>query len=132
MNIEHIESLNTIPKLEKAGFEGTDVSLDIALFEYGLIWKQLDPDTWIFVYGIKAEGCNYVSFDRCSLKASDFESDYDWIDKKSVEETCGRKLADLNLPAKISDLHSYYGVEEIFGSSYWEGFSVTNEEEVKL
>jgi hypothetical protein len=28
------------------------------------------------------------------------------------------------LPFKVSDLMNYYGVEEIFGTSYWEGFIV--------
>jgi hypothetical protein len=30
----------------------------------------------------------------------------------------------LPLPQKIYDLVSYYGFENIFGSSYWEGFQI--------
>jgi hypothetical protein len=32
------------------------------------------------------------------------------------------------LTSKVSDLLSFYGFENVFGSSYWEGFEIKEEE----
>lgn len=114
----------TINKLEEQGFIGQDIGLDISLFEYGLAWKENDKEIE-FIYAI---GHNITRFDRVSIdKSIDVRKEYDWAEFNEVENFVGATSADwdkLELPQKIADLLSYYGFENVFGSSYWEGFEI--------
>ena len=118
----------TITELEKLGYNGIDRGLDISLLEYGLAWKE-DEKEIDFIYGIKMNGCDYSRFDRIQIdKSIDVRKEYDWADFKEIESFTGstRKEWDkLELPQKINDLISYYGFENVCGSSYWEGFEIT-------
>jgi len=119
--------LNTISKLEQHGYSGIDACLATSLFEYGLAWKEDDKQIE-FIYGIGVNDEDYNRFDRCSFALDlDVRKEFDWSDFKEVESFTGltRDQFDaLPLPQKIYDLVSYYGFENIFGSSYWEGFQI--------
>jgi hypothetical protein len=124
MNIEHVNNLDSIEKLEKLKFEGIDVTLAISLFEYGLVWKDLEETKeTLFIYRI-----NDSSFDRCTFKSDlDVFNEFDWVEWDSFLETQGETMdewKDRSLGQKIFDLLNYYGYENIFGSSYWEGFPI--------
>jgi hypothetical protein len=57
----------------------------------------------------------------------DVQTEFDWANFDDVYSFAGMDSIDWNeleLPQKISDLLSYYGYENIFGSSYWEGFEI--------
>lgn len=43
--------LNSIKKLKEQGWAGIDASLEISLFEYGLVWK-IEGDEIGFIYRI--------------------------------------------------------------------------------
>lgn len=119
--------INTISKLEQLGYIGTDADLATSLFEYGMAWKEDDKQIE-FIYGIGFNDEDYNRFDRCSFALDlDVRKEFDWADFEEVESFTGltsKQFDALPLPQKIYDLVSYYGFENIFGSSYWEGFRI--------
>ena len=76
----------TIGDYERAGFEGVDASLDIALFEYGLGWLKRG-DEIMFIYGITHNGEGYTRFDTCVSDYGDM-SNFDWISCDDLESLC--------------------------------------------
>ena len=117
----------TIPQLKRAGFEGVDVSLDISLLEYGMAWKK-SGDEYMFIHRHPhlAEAFTTTSF----AADIDWREEFNWIDDKDKDGLLsyyGRtsdEFDELPLPVKIYDLCNYYGVLNIFGESYWEGFYI--------
>lgn len=124
MNITEIDN---ITKLEENSYIGTDACLAISLFEYGLAWKE-DNNQIEFIYGIGIEGTEYNRFDRCTFALDlDIRREFDWADFDEVVSCTGMTSTDwddLPLPFKIYDLVRYYSFENVFGSSYWEGFEI--------
>ncbi len=121
----HVDNLNSISKLSQSGFQGIDYSLDTSLFEYSLVWKVLETET-IFVYKLNGD-----NFDRCSISNDvDASKEWDWASFLDVARFCGTSVEELleqPLPAIVSDLVNYYGYENIFGTSYWEGFKISED-----
>jgi len=116
----------TIEDYEAEGYEGSDASLEISLFEYGLIWKDRRPEGYHFIYGTSMDSNGYNKFDSGWITS---DRDFDWIDLKDVLSYTGlseEEWAKLPLPNKVSDVFNYYGHENVFGSSYGGGFSVVN------
>ena len=124
----HTNALDSISKLEAAGFTGPDASLDESLFEYGIAYKVTD-DEILFIYGTQYGHDEYIRFDRCTINTDiNIAEEYDWADLKAVQSVNGYSTKDWNtlpLEQKITDLLRYYGYENVFGSSYWEGFTIT-------
>jgi hypothetical protein len=124
----HTDALDSISKLEKAGFTGPDASLDVSLFEYGIAYKVTD-DEILFIYGTQYGYNEYTRFDRCTINTDiNIAEEYDWADLKAVQSVNGYSTKDWNtlpLEQKITDLLRYYGYENLFGSSYWKGFTIT-------
>jgi hypothetical protein len=120
-------TLNSIPKLKQAGFTGPDASLDVSLFDYGLAYK-ISNDEILFIYGTQYGYNEYIRFDRCTIKTDiNIQKEYDWADLQAVHSTMGYSAKDwsaLPLEQQITDLLNYYGYENIFGCSYWEGFKI--------
>jgi len=105
---------------------GMDADLETSLKEYGLAWIKTDTET-LFYYGIgmDADINEYTRFDFAVLP-NDFsiKAEYDWIDDwDDINSYIGMDIDECYLPQQISVLLSYYGYENIFGSSYWEGLS---------
>ena len=119
--------LNTISKLEQLGYIGTDADLATSLFEYGMVWIE-SCNQIEFIYGIGFNDEGYNKFDRITFNTDlDVRKEFDWVDFEEVESFTGLtsdQFDALPLPQKIYDLVSYYGFENIFGSSYWEGFQI--------
>lgn len=124
LNAEHVDRLNTIDKLRLAGFKGMDHSLTISLFEYGLAWRDLGDET-LFIY---AHPTKYNRFDRCTIANNTVaEQEWDWADFETVASCHGcETIALLSAPliVQVEMLCRFYGAEEIFGTSYWEGFTI--------
>ena len=106
-------------------FEGCDASLEISLFEYGLIWKQVGKD-YKFIYGVglEANTSDYNQFDYGFMAIdTNIKEECDWInDWTGILSFVGLTDAEfmaMSLPQQISDLVAYYGYENIFGSSYY-------------
>jgi len=110
--------------------KGTDDDIETSLKEYGLAWIETDTE-YLFYYGIGygplkdeyddgQEG--YTKFDFCAFdKDMNIKEEFDWVDWDGINSYIGMNFDDMTFTQKISDLLSYYGYQEIFGSSYWEG-----------
>ena len=124
--------METITQLKNDGFFGMDVSLEISLFEYGLICKETSKDNYLFYYGIGIDyNGNYNLFDYCNYSKNDLMDliNESWVNLPDVLSFVGqtkKEWLELNHIFLIFDLGSYYGYENIFGSSYG-GFEVSNE-----
>lgn len=107
---------------------GVDADIETSLKEYGLAWVETDKDI-LFYYGIgygpNEEGFEeYVKFDFCTIdKNTDIKNEYDWADFDAVSNFIGTDIFTLPLIQQIESLNSYYGYENVFGSSYWEGLN---------
>ena len=133
MEAEHVDNLDTIAKLQKQGFDGSDADLDISLFEYGLAWRDLGNGEWLFVYGIACAEVDgdivYTRFDRVSQTESDFESDYTFADFDAVAKCHGidaKVWLSMPYPLRIENLVAYYGSDDILGTPYWQGFAIAS------
>jgi len=129
-NIQNIENLNTISKLEDLGFEGIDEKLSISLFEYGFIYSELPEDNSIIV--IYSLGRDRMRFERAVFsKDTDVFKEYDWVDwEVMVPEYVVLSLEgfkQLELQDQLFHLYSYLGYEQIFGKCYWNGFLIDND-----
>jgi len=117
----------TIPELEKEGFEGIDASLDISLYEYGLIWKETESE-YEFIYGVgKSAVGNYDAFLTASFpKTTDPREEFNWVYWDEVFSFVGADpdtyFEESDLPRIIFDLKSFYGYQNVFGDSYVEPF----------
>lgn len=124
-NPHHVENMESISLLEEQGYQGPDVSLAISLFEYGLAWKDLGEETQF----IHRNPNHQRWFDRIAFPNDlDVRKEFDWADwEDGLMSFLGGSLEEwleFPLPRKIQDLVSYYGEENIFGTSYWEGFQI--------
>ncbi len=110
--------------------KGVDVDLEISLKEYGLAWIETDIEC-LFYYGIEADtndcgGTDYTRFDFCTFnKDLDVREEFDWVDWGVFYSTGipEKEFNELPLTSKIGDLFYFYGYENMFGSSYWEGLT---------
>lgn len=112
--------------------EGIDASIDISLQEYGFAWIKGEAET-LFYYGIEGNEEDYTRFDFCTFP-NDMRprEEFDFVAWGEVAETCGlsnKEFMSQPLPLLLFDLVHYYGYENVFGSSYYEG--LTYEEIIK-
>lgn len=126
----HVDNLSSVNAMERDGFVGFDASLRECLFCYGFAWRDTG-DEWLFVYGIRTDGDGYYSrFDRCTLsKTTDAQKEWNWANFGNVAEWSGMPLKEwleLPFPELVYDLARYYGNENVFGTSYWEGFAIAD------
>lgn len=113
---------------EKQGFKGIDAGLNISLFDYGLIWgkdKQCKEDEYIFIY---KHPIIENRFDYGYMTKKDFVNDF-WFEDENIQKIetfTGLTKAELmeSFPASVYDILNYYGPENVFGSSYDEGFKI--------
>ena len=125
----NVTELNTISKLEKLGYIGTDADLATSLFDYGLAWKE-EGNQIEFIYAIGGDydKVQYTKFDQITFNTDlDVRKEFDWADFEEVEKAGGlssEQFDALELPFKINDLIGYYGFENVCGSSYWTGFEI--------
>ena len=127
-NPHHVENLDSLEKLEFQGFAGPDLCLGISLGEYGIAWRYLDDGDILFIHHASH---SINRFDRTSfrsdldvLKEFSWVKPEDWASLLSSYDTTEAEWHSAPLTHKIQDLQSYYGVENIFGTSYWEGFAI--------
>ena len=128
--------------MKKEMYYGIDASNDISLFEYGLLVSIAEHEdgshTHHCIYGIESDGEEYTRFDSGHIseqEVNDLVNGEDWMSEDDVDSflsTCGISKVDwmqLSLACKLSDLISYYGYENIFGTAY---SSITKEEAEKM
>lgn len=129
----------TLQDYQKEGWYGTDGSLDISLFEYGLACKDNDDGTIDVIFGIGVEetdcgDINYYRFDRWNrFGEDDLPLKDSWFELSDVVQFTGMSedgWLKQNLLNKIADCISYYGTENIMGSSYY-GFVIIDEDNIQ-
>jgi hypothetical protein len=123
-NPQHVENLGSVELLEAAGFAGPDVSLYESLGCYEFAWKDLGKET-LFIYRHTSMP---LRFDRGTL-ANDLDpfKEWNWVHWNDFFRYLGidrETFIALPLWQKVYDLVGYHGTEEIFGTSYWEGFRI--------
>jgi hypothetical protein len=104
---------------------GMDVNVEIALKEYGLAWIEKE-DEILFYYGINTDldEMGWFKFDFCTIsKNINAKEEYNWADFDAVSRYCDHYDWGESLLADIECLVHYYGFENVFGSSYWEGLT---------
>lgn len=109
----------------KQNLQGIDVSIEISLKEYGTAWIE-GPTETRFYYGIRSDdSIGFNHFDSGNFRNDiDFKKEFSWINEDdwnsflSTYDTTWEEWNNFPMPQKISDLNSYYGYENIFGSSY--------------
>jgi len=104
-------------------YQGCDASLEESLFCYGLIWKQIGKD-YKFIYGVGNNGNgDYNRFDYGFMPMdTNIKDEYNWADFDAVLSFVGMTESEwlaMPLPQQILDLSSYYGYDNVFGSSYY-------------
>lgn len=129
--------MKQLSEYKSKDYTGIDASIETSLFEYGLIWGKNEYCTrdneYQFVYGINSEfnaeyGQNeYCTFDHGYITKNDFIGMLDsWANDESFyscQDITRDELIE-RFPYSVYDLFSYYGYENVFGSSYWEGFKI--------
>ena len=127
----HTDNLCTTQLLEAQEFEGPDACMRISTLEYGAAWRTLPDGRLLFIYGIRRSNntdCDYSHFDRTTL-APDYDvfKEHDWVDWSKFFDGLGvdrEEWSQYPLSQKLYDLLEVYGHENIFGTSYWEGFRI--------
>jgi hypothetical protein len=123
-NPHHVRNLEKLSLLKAQGFEGSDACLVTSLDEYGLAWRDLGEET-LFIYAHPSMAKRY---DRCAFANDlDCKREFDWVRWQEIYDFTGMVEAEwhgMPLPMRIYDLVSYHGTENVFGSSYWEGFAI--------
>jgi len=124
----------TMSGLVGDGYCGSDDSLEVSLREYGLAWYTEDDEHFSFLYGSPHdydEEYGYRRFYTVDLQARDFFSDYSWADFYAVALMTGDTVGDWlqrSYPRRVDALIQYYGCESVFGSEYFEGFEIEDDE----
>jgi len=120
----------TIKQLEAEGWRGSDACLSISLFEYGLIWRTTETEIE-FIHRLARNDFPYY-YDRCSYPLTvDVYKEWDWVDWNDLFKCRGTDQEEYDaepLSYKIFDLFRYYGDEEIFGTVYYKGAKIPDDE----
>ncbi len=118
MHKEHID------KYIEEGYEGSDSCIETSLFEYGLIWieinKEKKQDEYRFIYK-NGELFSYSFMNKKTFIG--YMNCEEFIDEENLKQLlsyCGQTKEQLieSFPLSVSDLVSYYGTENIFGTDY--------------
>jgi len=126
--------MDTIKKYEKLGFVGADVNLDIALYDYGMIWgknEHCDKDQNMFVYNVQNTGESFEKqlFDFAYLSVEDIKGflQEDWFNFEQFKSFMGldkslKEVLETYSNDSFFDLVysmvQYYGYENIMGGVY--------------
>ena len=115
---------------EHKDMEGVDANLETSLKEYGIAWKTAEDDEkdYLFYYGISSnEQGEYTRFDHSHLaKNADIYKEWNFVEWGRVYSFTGctkEEYDKMPLPQVVFDLILYYGYENIFGTSYYEGLT---------
>ena len=114
---------------DKIALEGVDANLETSLKEYGIAWHKTESEI-VFIYGIGHDGNDFTSFDKCSFDLSaNPANEFNWIDESDWQSFASfiganaSEVKELPFEEVIPSLVNYFGPENVFGSSYWQGNS---------
>lgn len=139
MNAENISIHKSPLSLEDyrdRGFIGIDASLEISLYEYGLIYnpEPNEDGSYDFVFGTNygLEDEEYKSFSSGSLNPDELLEE-DWIDLEDVAMVAGHTVTDWMKKTflyQVDALVSYYGWINVFGDAAYR-MKIEREKETK-
>ena len=110
---------------------GIDTDIETSLKEYGYAWSISDNELTVY-YGIKQElnDCNdyeWIEFNWASYPMNiNVREEWNWVNFSDINSFVGSKFFEQSLHYKIYDLLSYYGYENVFGTSYCNGITLNN------
>ena len=112
-----------VGKYERRGFQGSDVSLDISLNEYGLIWKRYQRNNkkkdikagdYLFIATWQDSSNTRILTHFWLNEKVNLEEEYNWVEWLEVADYCGqtkKEFLESHFPTIISDLVRYYGIQ---------------------
>ena len=119
--------------MEKKEWFGIDRSLEISLFEYGMLvcknWQCKEPDEWFCLVGIRNEDGLFTEFDYGYIREHELETET-WIDWKAFLSYTGCTKEEWmkdTFVSRFHDLIQYYGCEN-FGFGTSNGFEIKEDE----
>jgi hypothetical protein len=122
--------IHTLKELEKLGYNGIWDCLEVAVYDYCIMYREL-PDNKIEIAYSTHEDTDYIYFKTCTFnKDTDVLKEYSWLDDGEIAQLMDfisdRVDRWLNVPLelKLFDISNYFGREEVFGSTDKEGFKV--------
>jgi hypothetical protein len=115
------------------GFTGPDRDIEISLRDYGLLWKKVKKDEYLFVYGIAMNEKNdYVKFTYSFLTVKDWRDmiNETWFNARAVCAYAGYTVQEFiaDFPFTVQSAISFHGTENIFGTNYDEGYTIGGNE----
>jgi len=120
----------TIKQLKTEGWEGCDAGLAISLFKYGLIWRTTETEIE-FIHRIE-RGKSYYYYDCCSFPLNvDVYEEWNWVKWAEFYMSMGTAKDGWDtqsLSMKVYDLYCFYGDENIFGTVYYKGAKIPDDE----
>lgn len=129
--IEHgLDYVKVFSEYEREGFVGCDICVRTSLYEYGLIWKQIKEDEYLFIYGVSYgdapdmdDGVGYNKFSYAYMTRADWDELFEpdsWCNVNEVASYTGLSVEEFkdHWPDEVHTMMMYYGHENIFGSSY--------------
>lgn len=126
----NVRKLDALWKLRRGGFSGPDCGLHICLEDYGIVWRELakpyaDGTKWVFVYRIDADA---GVFDRASYSHDTVPTkEWNWVKWDDVSKTFGiitEEFLTQPFTVIVYNLYLHYGYENVFGTTYREGFHI--------
>lgn len=114
------------------GFKGPDDSLEISLFENGIIWGKnvlCNESEYLFVFCInEGESEEKLLFDYCYLSHDDLKDMFNsWAKKENIEFFTGEKFDEWieNFPNNVFDMVQYYGrLNVLISDCFSDGFKI--------
>ena len=111
-------------------WEGCDVDTATSIFVYGLMFNpNAKENECNIVYGIAVDNeGTYNRFTFSSVNWSELLAET-WIDWSAVCSFAGCERSDFDnfSVLALSDLVSYYGIENVFGGCYDSGFQIVED-----
>lgn len=124
--------MKTLTELKNEGYFGIDASIEISLFEYGLLVKISDDKTYYdCIYGVVSDdGMNYDRFNCANISKEEIDQlPFDLNDRGLFFSYIGMSVnnwkIDTGYVGKLHTLLSYFGYENIFGTGY-DSFEIEN------
>lgn len=121
---QDVRNLGWVDWIEALGFTGPDAGLEESLFEYGIAWLVLPDQDVCFIH---RHPNLRDRWDRTCLTPCDPFKEWSWVDWLVFLRSFGTSRdywSQLSFPEQVYDLFLFYGPENVFGTSYWEGFEI--------
>ena len=110
-------------KTNRKNWHGVDASNETSLFEYGVLFRNTKDGLQVIYKWYGHDGQSRYSYGW--FDADDFKPENTCLNLEDVCSYCGSTLETYeNNPEQLcSDLYSYYGAVDVFGTDYSGGYT---------